>query len=149
MTPDPVDLERIRDVLRRAIKPSGKMSGRGLAREAGLNRDAVYDILKGRNVNPSVRSLAALAQAMGKDLSIFGMSLRTRPPNAAELEQALLEALPEMPRRGSWDRKASFLAAAVAGALRLPPAPPATPPGTDRRRRRSGSTAAAPPVPTS
>jgi len=149
MTSNPIDIEHIREVLRSAIKPAGKMSGRGLAREAGLNRDAVYDILKGRNENPSLKSLAMLAQAMGKDLSVFGISQRMEAPNVAELEQALLEALPAMPRRGSWERKASFLAEAVAAALRLPPGEPATPPAPAPRRGRRRSGAAAPPSPTS
>ena len=149
MTSSPVDLDRIRDVLRTAIKPIGTMSGRGLAREAGLNRDAVYDIVNGRNGNPSIRALAALAQAMGEDLSIFGVQVRSRVPSAAELEQAILESLPAMPRRGSWERKASFLAEAVAAALRLPPARPAMRRAGGRSRRRGHAAGAAPPSPTS
>lgn len=145
MATSPIDMDRVRKVLRKAVKPAGTMSQRGLAREAGLDRDAVYDILQGRNQNPSLKVLAALAQAMEQDLSVFGMHLRSEVPSAAELERAILESLPEMPRRGSWARKASFLAEAVAAILELPPAPPATPTVEDPRRA-PGREAGAPPL---
>jgi len=149
MTPDPVDLERIRDVLRGALRPAGTWSGRGLAREAGLNRDAVYDIVAGRNDNPSIKALTALAQALGEDLSIFGVQVRSRIPSAAELERAILESLPAMPRRGSWERKASFLAEAVAASLRLPTVRPARRRGAGGRSRGARKAGGAPPSPTS
>lgn len=143
-----VDMDRVRSVLRAAVKPAGPLSQRGLAREAGLDRDAVYDIVQGRNKNPSIRVLAALAKAMDRDLSIFGVQVRSEAPSAAELERAILESLPEMPRRGSWERKASFLAEAVAGALGLPPGPPASRPDPDPPRRRGREEGAPPPSPT-
>jgi transcriptional regulator with XRE-family HTH domain len=148
MAAGPVDMDRVREVLRAAVKPTGSRSQRGLAREAGLDRDAVYDIVQGRNKNPSIRVLAALAQAMDHDLSVFGIELRSEAPNAAELEQAILESLPEMPRRGSWQRKASFLAAAVAGALGLPPGPPANRGDEDRLPPPAPEEDAPPPAPT-
>jgi transcriptional regulator with XRE-family HTH domain len=126
-----IDMERVRSALRDAVKPIGSFSQRGLAREAGLDRDAVYDILQGRNKNPSLRVLAALARAIGSDLTAFGIEMRSEAPNAAELELAILESLPAMPRRGSWERKASFLAESVAAALGLPPGPAATQPAAD------------------
>ena len=125
MATSAVDMERVRSVLRGAVRPAGSFSQRGLAREAGLDRDSVYDIVQGRNKNPSLRVLAALARAMGSDLTVFGIEMRSEAPSAAELEQAILESLPAMPRRGSWERKASFVAEAVAAALGLPPGPPA------------------------
>ena len=143
-----VDMELVRNVVRAAVKPLGPLSQRGLAREAGLDRDVVYDILQGRNNNPSLKVLAALAGALGTDLSVFGVRLRSELPSAAELEQALLDSLPEMPRRGSWERKASFLAEAVAAILGLPPTQPATPRGEDRRPARGRAKAAPPPSPT-
>lgn len=143
-----VDMELVRDVVRAAVKPLGPLSQRGLARDAGLDRDVVYDILQGRNNNPSLKVLAALAGALGTDLSVFGIRLRSELPSAAELEQALLDSLPEMPRRGSWERKASFLAEAVAAILGLPPAQPATPRGEDRPPSRGRAKAAPPPSPT-
>lgn len=143
-----VDMELVRNVVRAAVKPLGPLSQRGLAREAGLDRDVVYDILQGRNNNPSLKVLAALAGALGTDLSVFGIRLRSELPSAAELEQALLDSLPEMPRRGSWERKASFLAEAVAAILGLPPAQPATPRGEDRPPSRGRAKAAPPPSPT-
>lgn len=149
MATSPIDMDRVREVLRKAVKPAGTMSQRGLAREAGLDRDAVYDILQGRNQNPSLKVLAALAEAMEQDLSVFGMHLRSEVPSAAELERAILESLPEMPRRGSWARKASFLAEAVAAILELPPAPPATPSVENPLRTRGRGADAPPPSPTS
>ena len=127
-----VDMDRVQRVLRTAVRPVGPFSQRGLAREAGLDRDAVYDIVQGRNKNPSLKVLAALARAIGSDLTVFGMELRSEAPSAKELEQAILESLPAMPRRGSWERKASFLAESVAAALGLPPGPPATQHGGER-----------------
>ncbi|HJQ17080.1 MAG TPA: helix-turn-helix domain-containing protein [Allosphingosinicella sp.] len=144
-----VDMERVRDVLRATVKPAGPHSQRGLARKAGLDRDAVYDIVQGRNRNPSLKLLAALAEAMDSDLSIFGVELHAALPSAAALEQAILESLPAMPRRGSWQRKASFLAESVARILELPPAPRATPPAPARPRRRGPAKAAPPPAATS
>lgn len=149
MTDDPIDMDRVRGVLREAVKPRGPFSQRGLAREAGLDRDAVYDILQGRNRNPSTRVLAALAAAMGGDLGDFGIEIRSSLPSAAELEQAILESLPAMPRRGSWQRKASFLAESVAAALGLPPAAPAIPPDEDHPRASARAADAPAPVPTS
>ena len=149
MAANSIDMDRVRDVLRRSVKPTGSYSQRGLAREAGLDRDAVYDIIQGRNRNPSLNVLASLAGAMGKDLSVFGVEVRSEIPSAAELEQAMLESLPAMPRRGSWERKASFLAEAVARILELPPVAPATPADSDRPRRRGRAKAALPPSPTS
>ena len=149
MTTGPVDMDRVRNVLAAAVRPVGPFSRRGLAREAGLDRDAVYDIIQGRNRNPSMRALAALAEAMGQDVSVFGIEFRSALPSAAELEQAILESLPAMPRRGSWERKASFLAEAVAAALGLPPAAQSNPRGEDRPRGRARATGAPPPSATS
>ena len=144
-----VNMDRVRTVLRKAVRPAGARSQRGLAREAGLDRDSVYDIIQGRNKNPSIRVLAALAKAMGNDLSVFGIAIRSEAPSAVELEQAILESLPEMPRRGSWERKASFLAEAVAGALGLPPGPPANQHASDHPPEPGRAIAAPPPSPTS
>src|SRR5688572_19148992 len=85
MTADGIDMAKVRDVLRSAVKPVGSHSQRGLAREAGLDRDVVYDLLQGRNRNPSLKVLAALAEAMGKDLSAFGIGTRVTAPSAEEL----------------------------------------------------------------
>lgn len=146
MTADGVDLARVRSVLQAAVKPAGPFSQRGLAREAGLDRDAVYDLVQGRNRNPSLKVLAALAEAMGKDLSVFGIGARATAPSAEELHAVLLEVLPEMPRRASLERKAAYLAEAVAAALRLPPTAKARRRGRQPALRRGA--AAPPPSPT-
>jgi transcriptional regulator with XRE-family HTH domain len=149
MAAQQVDMEKVRSVLRQAVKPAGKFSQRQLAREAGLDRDAVYDILQGRNRNPSLKVLASLADAMGEDLTVFGLQARRDLPSAAELEQAILESLPAMPRRGSWQRKAAFLAEAVAHILELPPGSPAIPHAEDRPPEPASAKASPPPSATS
>ena len=149
MKDDPIDMERVRDVLAQAVRPRGPFSRRGLAREAGLDRDAVYDILQGRNRNPSTRVLAALAAAMGTDIAVFGIEMHSGLPSAEDLEQAILECLPAMPRRGSLERKASFLAESVAAALGLPEGPRAIPSASDPPPKRKRAASAAPPAPTS
>jgi transcriptional regulator with XRE-family HTH domain len=149
MTAEGVDLEKVRSVLTAAVKPAGSFSQRGLAREAGLDRDAVYDLIQGRNRNPSLKVLAALAEAIGKDLSVFGVGRRASVPSAEELRDVLVEILPEMPRRGSWERKASFVAEALAAALRLPPTRKARRRAADRKPAQRRATAAPLPAPTS
>jgi transcriptional regulator with XRE-family HTH domain len=146
MTADGVDLAKVRSVLQGAVKPAGPFSQRGLARKAGLDRDAVYDLVQGRNRNPSLKVLAALAEAMGKDLSVFGIGARATAPSAEELHAVLLEVLPEMPRRASLERKAAYLAEAVAAALRLPPTAKAR--RSARRQAPRRGAAAPPPSPT-
>lgn len=141
-------MNEVRRALLGAVKPAGSFTRRGLARAAGLDRDAVYDILQGRNRNPSIRVLTALAAALDADVSLFGVAPRSDMPSEAELEQAILEALPDMPRRGSPERKASFLAAAVAGALGLPQDRRASPPGRETLPGRGTSKASRLPSPT-
>ena len=148
MTAEWIDMEKVRTALRRAVRPTGPDSQRGLARKAGLDRDAVYDLIQGRNRNPSLNVLAALAEAMGKDLSVFGVGRRASVPSAEELHAALLEILPDMPRRGSWEQKASYLAEALAAALRLPPVAKATRRAADRRPASSRRAAVPPLSPT-
>ncbi|WP_242181552.1 helix-turn-helix transcriptional regulator [Sphingomonas sp. CARO-RG-8B-R24-01] len=115
------DLERIRAVLSDATGSSGHFSQRGLSKDAGESRDCVGDIINGRNKNPTMKVLANLANAMGSDLSVFGISEpRAEPPTEAELEDALRDMLPGMPR-GSLDKRARYLAEAVGRALKLPP----------------------------
>jgi transcriptional regulator with XRE-family HTH domain len=148
MTAEPIDMDKVRQVLQAAVKPAGKDSQRGLARKAGLDRDAVYDLIQGRNRNPSLKVLAALAEAMGKDLSIFGVARRASLPSAEELHAVLLELVPQMPR-GSVERRASFLSEAIAAALRLPPVAKATRRAPARAKAPARKATAAPRAPTS
>ncbi len=71
---DGYSIERVREILRDATGPEGGFSRRGLSAKAGLAKDAVADIINGRNNNPSAMTLDAIASAMGEDLSIFGLS---------------------------------------------------------------------------
>lgn len=75
-------IDLVRDVLREATGPDGDFSQRGLSSKAGLGRDAVGDIINGRNNNPAASVLQALAEALGKDISIFGLSI---PSNIVQL----------------------------------------------------------------
>lgn len=138
------DLSKVVAVLREQTGSGGPFSMRGLSKAANQHRDTVSDIVAGRNKNPTIRVLSSLAEAMGGDLSAFGIELSQRAdiPTEIELEDALRGALPDMPR-GSADRRARFLAEAVARSLRLPPSRPATDVG--RAGLSDGPGEAAPP----
>lgn len=119
MQPAQFDLDLIKRVLAEATGDNGSFSQRGLAKAAGEGRDSVGDIINGRNKNPTIKVLSNLAHALGGDLSMFGLAEeRVEPPTEAELEAALLDMLPGMPK-GTLDRRARYLAGAVAGALKL------------------------------
>lgn len=122
------DIEKIRDVLRRATTgPGAKWSRRSLSSAADEGRDCVSDIINGRNKNPTVKVLTNLAQAMNKDVSIFGLMPNERldVPSVEELEAALVDVLPGMPR-GSVEKRARYLAETVSDVLGLPPTRSAT-----------------------
>jgi hypothetical protein len=127
MPEDAIDLPRIVQVLRDATTGDGKWSQRSLSAAAHQSRDCVGDIINGRNKNPTINVLRSLANAMESDLSIFGVVSDTRaePPTEAELEIALRDMLPGMPR-GAPDKRARYLAEGVARALRLPPSRPSS-----------------------
>lgn len=122
-----IDLERVKDVLREATKPGGAFSQRGLSKAAGLDRDAVYDILNDRNKNPTISVLMPLAEAMETDLSVFGLTEPEIVASISELQHAIAEALPNMPSRDT-ERQARYLAEVVAAALGLPADRPANEP---------------------
>jgi transcriptional regulator with XRE-family HTH domain len=122
MPSETMDLERIRAVLAQATAPGAEFSQRSLSKAAGESRDCVGDIINGRNKNPTIKVLSNLATALQDDLSIFGLGQESRaaPPTEDELEEALRDMLPGMPR-GSLDKRARYLAEAVGRALKLPP----------------------------
>ncbi|WP_419827682.1 helix-turn-helix domain-containing protein [Sphingomonas sp.] len=138
------DLSTVVAVLRERTGQDGPFSMRGLSKAACQHRDTVSDIIAGRNRNPTIRVLSALAEAMGEDLSVFGIELSRRAdvPTEAELEQALRSALPDMPR-GSPDKRARFLAESVARLLQLPPSRPAN--GVEQPSQAGGREEVAPP----
>jgi transcriptional regulator with XRE-family HTH domain len=123
-----IDLDLVKSVLREATRDGARFSQRGLSKAAGLDRDAVYDILNDRNKNPTISVLMPLAEAMDADLSIFGLSEPEIVTTVSELQHAIEEALPNMPARGL-ERQARYLAEVVAGALGLPSDQPASQPG--------------------
>lgn len=137
-----MDIERIKQVLKEATQPGAEFSQRGLAKKAGLGRDAVGDIINGRNKNPTMHTLTSLANALGVDLTVFGLYLTSE----ADLRRAIEEALPELPKRR--DRQAQYLSEVVGRLIGLPQDRPAK-----RRGKGSGKTSPKedepPPSPTS
>jgi transcriptional regulator with XRE-family HTH domain len=128
-----VDIELVKQILRDATKDGAPFSQRGLSKAAGLNRDAVYDILIGRNRNPTIATLASIAEALGGDVSMFGLS-KTFVVSEERLREELEDALQHMPKLEHRAGQAQYLAEAVAAALGLPktapegdPAPPPKP----------------------
>jgi len=85
------DLERIKAVLSEATAPDGPFSQRSLAAQAELQRDTVGDIIRGRNKNPTINVLMSLAEAMGRDLSVFGIVPGEQLGADAGLTQRALE----------------------------------------------------------
>lgn len=66
------DLAHVRRVLHDNTRgPDARWTMRGLSLKAGLNRDAVRDLLEGRSKDPGLDTLTKLAQALGGDLSLF------------------------------------------------------------------------------
>ena len=140
-----LDIERIKSVLREATEASGKFSQRSLSKAAEESRDCVGDIINDRNKNPTTKVLANLARALGGDLSMFGLAEeRADPPTEVELEAALRDMLPGMPR-GSLDRRVRYLTEGVGRALRLPLDQSAT---REDRQPTSPGEGAPPPAPT-
>lgn len=136
------DIEHIKSVLREATKPGAEFSQRSLSKEAHQSRDCVGDIINGRNRNPTTKVLAHLADALGGDLSMFGLvEERTAPPTEDELEAAFRDVLPGMPK-GSLDKRARYLAEAVARVLKLPQSLP-----TNAQHPRPGASGGDLPLP--
>lgn len=77
--------ERLAEILQeRDLNPSA------LARQAGLPRDAVRDILTGRSKHPRADTIAKLAAALGVDAgSLIGIGAVAGLPNAPTAEQEL------------------------------------------------------------
>lgn len=140
-----VDIEVVRAVLLQATRPGGEFSQRGLSSAAKLDRDAVYDIVKGRNKNPTIATLASIAQALGSDLSIFGIT-GSFVVTEEMLRDALEEHLPHVPKREDPAGQAVYLAAAIATALALPRTVPANDqePSTEHGNGEGASARAAP-----
>jgi transcriptional regulator with XRE-family HTH domain len=139
------DLDLIVSVLANATAPGASFSQRSLDATAKVTRGTVGEIIRGKIRNPSTQVLSALAGALGGDLSMFGLAEeRVDPPTEGELEAALLDLLPDMPRGGP-DKRARFLAEGVARVLRLPPARTAI---ALASQRTSSEEAAPPPGPT-
>jgi transcriptional regulator with XRE-family HTH domain len=111
------------------------MSQREIARRAGVNPNMVRRILSGHIESPRLVTLARIADALGGDLSLFGLSQKPIQTTLAELQRAIGEALPAMPSPYlGVDTQARYLAEVVAAILELPDdldsdeAPPPTTP---------------------
>jgi hypothetical protein len=124
-----INIELVREVLKRATDKSrsGAFSQRGLSNKATnfQDRDAVGDIIRGRNKNPTFGLLDAIAKAMDKDMSIFGLGAPTFIVSEEQLRIEIEEALPHVPTQADYSEQAQYLAEAVANALGLPKAAPA------------------------
>lgn len=123
------DLERIKAVLAEATAPEGPFTQRSLASRADLQRDTVGDIIRGRNKNPTINVLTSLAEAMGRDLSVFGIAPGDQPRTDAgltqqALEQALADAWEGRPRQR--DAQIRYFAETVLSVLELPENQPST-----------------------
>lgn len=81
-----INMDRVREMLRARVDGDGADTPQGLSLRAGLNRDAVRDILRGKSQQASLPTLQALAKAMGGDISIFAA--------APSREEAKTSALP-------------------------------------------------------
>jgi transcriptional regulator with XRE-family HTH domain len=111
----------IKRVLQEATGPGSGVSQRSLGRAAGLGVTVISDIISGKNTNPTIGTLAKIADAMGTDLSVFGLSPRPIQTTLAELQRALGEALPAMPSPYlGVETQARYLAEVVAAILELP-----------------------------
>lgn len=123
------DLERIKAVLAEATAPDGPFSQRSLSARAELQRDAVGDIIRGRNKNPTINVLTSLAEAMGRDLSVFGIAPGEQASVDAgltrqALEQALDDAWEGRPRQRA--AQIRYFAETVLSVLELPDSQQAT-----------------------
>jgi len=130
----PIDLSLVQSILRDRTGSGGPLTMRGLSKKAGLNRDAVYDIIHGRNSNPTIAQLSALADAMDEDLSVFGLAPKTIVTNEDELRSAILEALPDMPANDH-DEQAEYLSEVVGRLIGLPSNRQATVHDLPRRKK--------------
>lgn len=103
-----IEMERVRAVLTAHIAKPGE-SARGLALRAGLGPDAVRDILRNKSGQARVDTLAAIAKAMGGDLSIFSAG-----------EPASVSAPPPLyPDVQSWPKDVPVHGTALGGDLAL------------------------------
>ncbi|WP_426163034.1 S24 family peptidase [Sandarakinorhabdus sp. DWP1-3-1] len=66
-----IDMDAVRRILLEATTGESGQSARGLSLAAGLNADAVRDILRGKSGQAKIDTLAALAKALKIDLSEF------------------------------------------------------------------------------
>lgn len=66
-----IDVDRVRQILEENTRKGARFSMRGLSKRAGLQRDTVYDIIRGRNANPTLEVIDSLARALDLDLSTF------------------------------------------------------------------------------
>jgi hypothetical protein len=69
--PTNIDISLVKDILLDATGEGRDWTPRSLSLAAGLGPDGVRNILGDRSKNPKMETLAGLARAMGKDVSVF------------------------------------------------------------------------------
>ena len=147
MQPDEFEraLNAIRHNVARAVESTG-MGAKPFAQKNGMGETVVRDLVKAHNKDVQLSTLAKIARGSGVPLAELIDVREDAPqvPTEGELEAALLDMLPGMPK-GSLDKRARYLAEAVAHALMLPQARPTS--GGARRPIAPGE-GAPPPEPT-
>lgn len=102
------------------IRRPEDLSNNEWAKRAGVNTSFFTNLKKGSE--PSVGNLRAILEVVGVTLPEFflneALSRLIPAPSPRALEQAILDALPGLPRRP--ERRAEYLAATVLRILRLP-----------------------------
>lgn len=82
-----IDIERLADEVRRATEgPEKVMSARKLSLSAGMGADWVRNFLGGRAQNPKMETIAGVAAALNKDVSIFFKGQAARPSSLNTVE---------------------------------------------------------------
>lgn len=110
-----LDMETVRAVLRARTADGANDTPQSLSVRAGLNRDAVRDILRGKSKNASLATLQALATALGGDLSIF---IAGQPPQPALTSTVRPAPMPDAPL-SSWPRDVPVVGGGLAAPLHV------------------------------
>lgn len=112
-----LNMETVKRVLQERTAEGETESPQSLSLRAGLNRDAVRDILRGRSKNPSAATLQALANALGGDLTLF--SSGEGSPASVQLSPSARPApMPTIPP-GQWTRDVPVVGGGLAAPLHI------------------------------
>ncbi len=112
-----LDMDLVRKVLLERTGDGAEDTPQSLSLRAGLNRDAVRDILRRKSKNASMATLQALAKALGGDLSLFssGESLPAPLQLSPSVRPAPMPAVPP----GQWPRDVPVVGGGLAAPLHI------------------------------